>query len=425
MNVMLPSANRHLTPGEFDKCCCLIDYYAAEGGAVTSYCLERGRDPALYGRGNVWEGAFIDAILKMLLSKKYNNINRLRLIGWHFSAYRVFDLAFAREPMAQGFINDFFYYRVAELPDDLDRHIAAIDPERRIARLAPRLRRILKSVDRRFVHGQPMRFGEIAGEFAGMMVNGDSVRYWSTMAVLYRTGILDRLERRIAERGFCRVMEIGPGYGGLAYQLKQTFGGRLQFIAVDLPESLIFSSIYLTTLSADDYLLYRDEKTIDPHHGLIFVPAFRSPEFFAAVSEVDLCVNAISMSEMTAAQVDYYGRSIAGSLSDEGMFFEVNHEQDAVGPHVDCKSRLAPHFEERLSVANTEVANDGDLDIWARRLPDSVRAACAEHYPVRALDPVKAAARRRAGSATKWLLRKLPPATARHLEGRLRRLMGS
>jgi len=384
MQIRFPSSNKHLSEDEFTRCCAIIDHYQEEWRRIKPYCSARGRDALLYDRGNVWQGSFLDTIMKMVLSKKYNNLNRLRLIGWHFAGYRVFDLGGALDPPAGPWFLAFYNQGVDEIPEDIDSVITdAINPVQRINILLPKLNELMNSVDSRYLHSQPMRFGELAGEHQGYLVNGDSVRYWASSAVMYRSRIFDHLHKKIEERGYCKVMEIGPGYGGLAYQLKASFGDKLQFIAVDLVESLVFSSIYLTTLfPSEDYLLFSEERVVGPDKKLVFVPTFRSPEFFDAMRDVDLCINTVSMNEMSDTQVDYYGKNIAKVMADDGVFFECNWNAAVAGPNrIDTKSFLALHFNQRMSVGGTEVASDGHLDLWAKALPASVIAACLDEYP--------------------------------------------
>jgi len=382
-----PSANEQLTDAEFERACELIDYYIEEGNRIVPYCVERGRDPDLFDRGNVWQEGFVDFLGNMMLSKKYNNLNRMRLIAWHFSAYRLFDLSSVTEPPPSEWFNVFYSRGVEELPDDVDSLIhESYDPWHRMETLFPRLDNIIDKVDAKYLHSQPLRFGEIAASYRGFMVNGDSIRYWGGVAALYRTRVLEQIERKIAERGMCRVLEIGPGYGGLAYQLKKTYGDKLQFIAVDLVESLIYSSIYLTTLFKEKALFYTDEKVVTADNGLVFVPSFRSPEFFRAISDIDLCINTISMNEMTAAQVDYYAQAVSMCLAKDGIFFECNRDALRAGPgRIEVKSYIALQFAERLSVENTEVAGDGNLDIWSHALSPAIVTASEREYPASVL----------------------------------------
>jgi hypothetical protein len=280
---------------------------------------------------------------------------------------------------------DLYNFKIKELPDDdyIDGFIKeAVNPWEKINEMTTALGRIIDGIDNKYLHSQPLYFGEVAGEYRGFMVNGDSLRYWGISAVLYRSKIFEYLERRIAEKGFCRVMEIGAGYGGLAYQLKKTFGDKLQFIAVDLVESLIFSSCYLTTTLPDEKaLFYREEKEIGGEHGLVFVPTFRTPEFFGAITDVDLCVNTISMNEMTPAQVDYYGEKISKALAPEGVFYECNWPAGYGPDRIEVKTSLALHFGHRLSIEKSEAAADGKLDLWFNALPPAIEAACKSEYP--------------------------------------------
>lgn len=383
MNILLPSQNKQLTDTEFQSACDLIDYYTQEGGEIRPYCEERGRDPDMYDRGNVWEGSFLDNLMRMILSKAYNNINRLRLIGWHFSAYRLFDLASVTEPPANEYMTNFYQNGIDEFPEDVDSVILdAIDPVARMQPIIPRLQQIAAATPEQYLIGQPGRFGEIAGDLGGKWVNGDSVRYWAAISAFHRSGVLEYLDRKIAERGFCRVMEIGPGYGGLAYHLKSIYGDKLQFICVDLVESLVFSSIYLTTLFDEQTLRYRDEEVISAAYKTIFVPSFRSPEFFAAINNVDLCINTVSMNEMDEQQVDYYAKNISDVLTDDGLFFEVNWKAIVAGPdRIDCKSYIALHFKQRATIENTEVSTDGNLDIWSNDISPSIIEAIGGAYP--------------------------------------------
>jgi hypothetical protein len=383
IEVILPSGNVPLSQAEFEHCCSLIDYYIAEKKQITPYCLAHGRSADLYDRGNVWEGPAVTRITDMLLSKHYNNVNRLRLIGWHFSSYRVFDLSTAvagTEP--NEWFRRFYNGEIKELPNDIDNTVTgSINASWRIGLLTEGLDKIIEHIPSRYLHSQPLKFGEIAGKYRGFLVNGDSQRYWSMTAVLYRTRILHYLERIIAERGFCRVMEIGAGYGGFAYQLKKIYGDKLQFIVVDLVESLNFSSCYLTTLLKNKPLYYKDEETISPENGLVFVPVFRSPEFFDAIRDIDLCINTISMNEMSPAQVEYYGDRISRTLSAEGVFFECNWATSVSHMRINNKSYLAPYFRHRISLQKTEVSGDGDLDLWSNSPLPAIEEACRQEYP--------------------------------------------
>lgn len=384
IRVVYPSQNDPLTAAEYAHCCSLIDHYSREKLQVAEYCQGRGRDPLMFDRGGVWQEGFADFLPKMLLSKNYDNINRMRLIGWQFSAYRLLDLSWVTEPAPNEWYERFYRDGLAELPKDIDLVIkASVDAIGKLQELTPRLDDYIDCLGNKYIHGQPMRFGEVAADYRGYMVNGDSQRYWGTVAFLHRAAILEHIESKIAAHGICRVLEIGPGYGGLGYQLKRSFGDRLQFIAVDLVESLLFSSCYLTTTLGEQAMLYQGETVIDQARGLIFVPAFRSPEFFEVTPKIDLFINTISMNEMSASQVDYYGRMISATMARDGLFIECNWNPELGGPNrIDVKTVLEAYFNDRLDCHNTEMAADGNLSLWSNGMPATIAKRVATEYDI-------------------------------------------
>lgn len=382
LHVTYPSENERLTPEEYDRCCSLIDHYRGEKGRLGQYCLDRGREPAMYDRGGVWQEGFADFLPRMIESKNYNNINFMRLIGWQFSAFRLIDLSWVTEPAPNEWFASFYRNGLSEIPEDIDHIIkSSVNVDRKFGGITRRLDDLIDGVDNKYLSGQPMRFGEIAASYRGFMVNGDSQRYWGTMAVLYRAGILAHLEAKIRENGVCRVAEIGPGYGGLAYQLKRAFADRLQFIAIDLVESLLFSSCYMTTVLQGEALFYQGEPDVSPDVGLVFVPSFRSPEFFGATPKIDLFINTISMNEMSIDQVDYYGGMISATMADDGLFVECNWNPELGGPNrIDVKRCLAPHFKQRIDLESTEMSTDGNLSLWSNAIPVAIVDAVAAEY---------------------------------------------
>src|SRR5205814_1338017 len=121
-------------------------------------------------------------------------------------------------------------------PDDLSGYTDA--------RIALNLERNLPYVDqwlslpRHHVFVPPRRFGEIGHDINGVIVNYDTWAYQERIDLLHDSGALDRLSPT------ARVLEIGGGYGALAYWFKQAYPG-CAYAIVDLPECLLFSGLYL------------------------------------------------------------------------------------------------------------------------------------------------------------------------------------
>src|SRR5262245_19667169 len=62
----------------------------------------------------------------------------------------------------------------------------------------------------------PELFNESGWLMDGVIVNYDTMSYWERLAALYQVGLLDR-ESPLCLRPGARILEIGGGYGGLAY----------------------------------------------------------------------------------------------------------------------------------------------------------------------------------------------------------------
>ena len=180
--------------------------------------------------------------------------------------------------------------------------------------------------------------------------------------MLFRSG----LETRAAERSPV-VLEIGGGFGGLAFHLKRQVP-RARYLIIDLPESLVFSAIYLSTFFPDQ----QNVIATSPHSiirdldrpGFTFIPNHFSHGFREAGIRVDLAVNTLSMSEMLAGQVRAYCALIRDSLAPGGSFFEQNQDNRHLGL-LNTEDVVAGFFASRrkLSLPVGEVC--GSANVWS------------------------------------------------------------
>src|SRR5262249_53162685 len=144
---------------------------------------------------------------------------------------------------------------------------------------------------------------------------------------------------------------------------------QARYFIVDIPESLIFSSIYLTTLfgSENNVLLTPDNlddlKKSGP--GFTFVPNYLFDQCRSAGLSVDLAVNTLSMSEMTEKQVRYYCEGLKAALGPGGGFFEQNQDNRCVG-FIDARSYIRDHFAYCLPLASPLVhMTQGKAHLWS------------------------------------------------------------
>src|SRR5262249_44808213 len=87
--------------------------------------------------------------------------------------------------------------------------------------------------------------GEVGCNLKGVIVNHDTAAYQERLTLMYHLGLFRFLESRIAEQGRVRILEIGGGYGALAYYIKKLVP-KAAYTICDLPESLCMSALYLS-----------------------------------------------------------------------------------------------------------------------------------------------------------------------------------
>ena len=114
-----------------------------------------------------------------------------------------------------------------------------------------------------------------------------------------------------------RILEIGAGFGALAYQLNQILEIK-KYTIVDIPHSLFLSYFYLSENTNRRCAFSSREKV---ENGFEFA---KPDELDSIDSEFDLIINTISMGEMDIFMVERYKDLIKERLSEDGFFFSIN-----------------------------------------------------------------------------------------------------
>ncbi len=117
-----------------------------------------------------------------------------------------------------------------------------------------------------------------------------------------------------------RVLEIGPGFGGLARLLKLLWPDAT-FCLVDLPESLIFAYVYLSLAFPTARIVFADSPdavaAAEEYDFLLVPTAFLES---LAGRQFDLAINIASLGEMTQAAVDRYMQFLQSDLTVDFLY---------------------------------------------------------------------------------------------------------
>ena len=353
---LTPSANDRLSNAEFDRARSICSDIRAIISARTGYIDENGLDTEFCFPGANWEGDWEENPLYRgtvaLLREDYEVINNLRLFSQVFSGYSLLEMKDARGLL---------------VPD----HVP-LDLTERLIRVSRRtddwVRRywVLSRCVPGFLHlSQPNRFGEAGWIYSGRIVNHDTCVYMERVALLHASGLLNRLG---ATTHNPLILEIGGGFGGLAYHLKRLVP-QARYIIIDIPESLVFSAIYLTTLFPDQHNVMATSpelmiKFLD-RPGFTFIPNHFCHRFEDAGKCVDLAINTLSMSEMLAGQVAAYCELVRNCLRPEGVFFEQNEDNRHLGL-LNAELQVGAFFKHRRQISLPTYLVSGSPNIWSQ-----------------------------------------------------------
>lgn len=360
--------NHNLSREEHAYCVSLVNGIQALYDDAPDYIARNGLDPGICLPGNEWASIIPNTGLKF--REAYDFINFLRLhapfAGYHLPVLDRLDEGgkfpkaeaeeFMRELWAEGFPKN-----IAE------EHRTRFDPLTRLKHVIPEYFEHIHNVPQRYVVRTPRIFGEIGLDINGVLVHTDVVLCQSRINGLLCSGVLEKISQDIERRGSARVLEIGAGYGALAYALKQIFADRLEYIVVDLPSSLYYSTIYLSVLAGGEgcCLLTSDDRPPE-HFKNLFIANYLLDKALPFLGPIDLAINTMSFPEMSAAQIRYYGTVIKQLIGKDGVLFEENA---ALGPHhVDNKAIFSEIFPYHTRIGSSVVkTKNWCQDVWTNR----------------------------------------------------------
>jgi hypothetical protein len=353
---ILPGASAALGEADHARLARVCRWIARVVDSRGAYIAERNLDIAINNPAANWslEHTFYDGY-RALVSGDPGNIGMMRVFSQMFSGFYL------------GLISAHGLHVPRSVPDNIDDvakgYLSEIwrDEEpwwvtryKRLIAKSPRLSKL----------SPPKAFGESGYLINGVIVNHDTYGYLERIFAMQKMGVVDKL----LGKNRPVILEIGSGYGALSYFIKQLIPGCI-YICLDLPECLIFSALYMTRFH-DDGLLFEETSTADQiaQHGTTFVPNYMFDRLIESGLKIDLAINTLSMSEMSEEQVANYCRGIAKLLTNDGMFFEQNHDNRHVGL-IYAKETISKYFDPDLGLEDKDLRADctkGIATIWKR-----------------------------------------------------------
>jgi len=293
----------------------------------------------------------------LLARKDRDIIRKMRLYGHSFTGYQLATLELAEK---RPWVSE-------KLPDNWDDSLRQLagPPDQSVFDYV----KVSSELPDHLRLSPPRKFGEIGWVWDGKIVNEDTYAYQERFCLMEENGLFELLSQKIEAKGHLTMVEIGGGYGALGYFLMKLYGEKLHYIIIDIPESLAFSAIYLSTLFPQlQNRIIETEKSAPPLAvpGFTFLPNMHADLVTALDQPVDLVLNTLSLSEMSDAQIHDYCRLAADAIRSDGLFFEQNHQSDHQGP-----GGIPPQYLRNLKPFATEIlpesfpARRGDANLWA------------------------------------------------------------
>lgn len=356
-----PRDNWKLSDQDFAAACELCERMVALRDGRADYLRERGLDERIYLPSHMWGQPFVASNFRKIAQQDRHTIDHLRFLTYNFTGYSMLTMAACENTP-----------ELLEVPADVDAIVRTAAG--RAADAAVEFVRSTQAMPRERIVTTPRMFGESGWDVDGAVVNWDTWSNQQRINGLHGSGVLDLLQRRVRENGRARVLEIGAGFGNLAHAIHGVLGGAVDYVVVDLPESMIYSSIWLSTvLRGRRCTVARPGAPLATGEGgngsgTTFVANHLLDEFLPQLGTFDLVLNVMSLSEMSPAQVGYYGACASDLIGETGVFYEQNYL--LAGIHTDVVSILAgelPHGALLEETAATPHRGRGTARTWTNR----------------------------------------------------------
>ena len=177
---------------------------------------------------------------------------------------------------------------------------------------------------------------QIGIKYGDYLINRDIVKEQGCISNLYQLGIIDLLEKKDSV-----VVEIGSGYGQLAYQLATKIESNICYICIDYPETLFWSTVFLTVNNIEDSVYVYDGdihveiNELIGKYKYIMIPNYMINQL-KKINQIDLVINQNSFQEMSDEQVDYY----MSVLNESNMDILYSYNADGQNQNSELQNRI-------------------------------------------------------------------------------------
>ena len=161
----------------------------------------------------------------------------------------------------------------------------------------------------------------------GYFIEGQFIKGGSDYLHYYAT-LIGRLIK--AETSKC-VVELGAGFGGMAYYLCRD-NSDLTYIDFDLPENMALTAYYLLKAFPDKNILLFGEANLTPEsiedNDILIMPSFEIGNLPA--ESADLVFNSYSLAEMSPETISVFVTEFMRIIKANGYFLHVNHNKNSL-----------------------------------------------------------------------------------------------
>jgi hypothetical protein len=164
--------------------------------------------------------------------------------------------------------------------------------------------------------------------YRGILINANALRFQNTVTNLVLTGLWERTFGQASQNAGepAIIVEIGAGYGGLVRTMFMSSKRPVHYVAVDLPEILLFCCGYVAAANPETVIRVvrdaRDFRDASPDRNTLFLVSSFSADLLCELPRIDLAINMASFQEMSTSDIEHYITLIQPKLT--GVLYSDN-----------------------------------------------------------------------------------------------------